>query len=134
MKIFLVALCLTTSLLTARAEQVATPAEASVKSSFSAAKVRNPFWPIGWKKPDAKNPDGVQPGPALTPGAFSLTSITTGGNEHFAILNGKVMQEGQHFGLQIGPTVYEVTLQAIQDGQVVLSFQGEEIVVPLRRH
>jgi hypothetical protein len=134
MKTFLVAFCLTISLVAARAEQIVPPPAANVKSSFDASKARNPFWPIGWKKPDAKNPNGVAPGPALTPASFALTSVTTGGSDRFAILNGKVMQEGQRFGLQVGPQVYEVTVQAIQDGQVILAFQGEEIVVPLRRH
>jgi hypothetical protein len=56
-----------------------------------------------------------------------------GTGQHFAILNGKVMQEGQQFGLKFGNQVCQVTLRTIQDGQVVLVYQDAEIVVPLRR-
>jgi hypothetical protein len=53
--------------------------------------------------------------------------------QRFAILNGKVMQEGQLFGLQFGGQVYNVSLKSIEDGQVVLVYEETEIVVPLRR-
>ncbi|MEO7723913.1 MAG: hypothetical protein ABIU29_04380 [Chthoniobacterales bacterium] len=56
-----------------------------------------------------------------------------GTRTHFAILNGKIMQEGQQFGLQIGNQIYQVTLRSFQDGQVVLLYQDAEIIVPLRR-
>ena len=91
-----------------------------------------PFWPIGWKKPGPKAAT-TGPGPDLTPGSFSLTSVTTGTGPHFAILNGKVMQEGQQFGLQFGNQVYNLTVKSIEDGQVVLAYQDTEIVVPLHR-
>jgi len=44
-----------------------------------------------------------------------------GTGTRFAILNGKIMQEGQQFGLQFGNQVYQVTLRSIEDGQVVLT-------------
>ena len=54
-------------------------------------------------------------------------------DQRFAILNGKAMQEGQQFGLQYGNQVYQITLRSIEDGQVILVYQDNEIVVPLRR-
>ena len=102
------------------------------KSSFDATEARDPFWPIGWKKPGPKSTSG-ETGPAIAPEAFSLTSVTMGSGPHFAILNGKIMQEGQEFGLQLGTQIYQVTLRSIQDGRVILAYQDSEIVVLLRR-
>ena len=131
MKKLLLALCLTSLLLAAaRAKDAATTTiELKNKSSFDAADTRDPFWPIGWKKPGPKTGNG----PALDPGAFSLTSVTIGSGDHFAILNGKIMQEGQQFGLQIGNQIYQVTLRAIEDGRVIVVYQDSEVVVPLHR-
>ena len=134
MKPLLLAFCLTSLLLSvARAGDDVPTIELKQKSIFEAApNDRDPFWPIGWKKPGPKiATTGV--GPELTPSAFSLTSVTMGVGQHFAILNGKAMQEGQQFGLQFGNQVYTVTLRSIEDGQVVLVYQDAEIVVPLRR-
>ncbi|HXA08674.1 MAG TPA: hypothetical protein VNW28_01750 [Chthoniobacterales bacterium] len=133
MKHLLPLLCLTTLLLgTARAEDAVPAVELKQKSNFDAANARDPFWPIGWKRPNPKNPN-TNAGPDLSPDAFALTSVTTGTGGHFAILNGKIIQEGQQFGLQLGAQVYQVTLRSIEDGQVVLVWQENEIVVPLRR-
>jgi len=52
---------------------------------------------------------------------------------HFAIVNGKVMAEGQQFGLQFGNQTYQITLKSIQDGQVILQRRDQEIIVPLKR-
>ncbi len=136
MKTFLIALCLTSLLITARAEEGKAPAVITLKhkSGFDATDVRNPFWPIGWKKPVAAKSSDAEAAPALTPDAFTLTSLATGSGSRFAILNGKVMQEGQVFGLQFGSQVYQVTVKAIQDGQVILSYEGGDVVVLLRRH
>lgn len=131
MKKLLLAFCLASlSLDVARAKDAVTTVELKRKSSFDAADARDPFWPIGWKKPGPKIGGG---GPALAPEAFSLTSVTVGSGNHFAILNGKIMQEGQQFGLQIGNQIYQVTLRAIEDGRVIVVYQDSEIVVPLRR-
>ncbi len=113
-------------------EALPTTIELKQKSHFSATDARDPFWPIGWKKPGPKSPTS-DAGPALSPNSFSLTSVMMGTGQHFAILNGKIMQEGQQFGLQVGNQIYQVTLRAIEDGQVVLLYQDEELVVPLRR-
>jgi len=134
MKSLLLALCLTSLLLSGvRAGEPVTTIELKHKSTFDAApNERDPFWPIGWKKPGPKTAStGV--GPDLTASSFSLTSVTMGLDQRFAILNGKAMQEGQKFGLQFGGQTYEVTLRTIEDGQVILVYQDNEIVVPLRR-
>lgn len=110
--------------------------EVKNKSSFKLnGGSRDPFWPIGFK-PVAKisNTDiDHAVGPEIPPTAFSVSSITLGAGAHFAIINGKIMQEGQQFGLQIGSQTYQITVKAIEDGRVVLSRRDSEIVVPLRR-
>jgi hypothetical protein len=107
------------------------------KSSFKLTNSsRSPFWPIGWK-PTAKiaQTNGDHAGGDVPASAFSVTSITLGSSAaaHFAIINGKIMQEGQQFGLQVGSQLYQITVKAIEDGQVVLSRRDTEIIVPLRR-
>ena len=111
-----------------------TPLEIKNKSSFKMQGGRNPFWPIGWK------PSGVAPGsdaehsasdiPAT---AFLLTSVTIEKGARFAIINGKIIQEGQQFGLQMGTATYQLTLKTVEDGRVILGRRDQEIVVPLRR-
>lgn len=133
MKHLLLAFCLTTLLLgAARAGQSVPPVELNHKSSFDAAEARDPFWPIGWKRPGPKSHTSVA-GPDLSPASFSLTSVTMGAGPRFAILNGKIIQEGQQFGFQFGNQIYQVTLRSIEDGQVVLVYQEAQIIVPLRR-
>ena len=106
------------------------------KSSFNIdAGARNPFWPIGWK-PVARVAGANGAGGAqgeVPPGAFLVTSITLGNPNHFAIINGKTMIEGQQFGLQVGTQVYQVVVKQIEDGRVILGRGDEEIVVSLRR-
>ena len=170
MKYLLLALCLTSLLPGAARAGDSVPAiEVKQKSNFDAANARDPFWPIGWKRPGPKNPN-ANAGPDLSPNAFSLTSVTIGTGAHFAIrvendvlvehvgdavVDGvaeaatganqrlalepqrgaaeRADQEGQQFGLQLGTQVYQVTLRSIEDGQVILVWQDNEIVVPLRR-
>ena len=111
------------------------PVELKNKSSFEMeGNSRNPFWPIGWK-PSAKfaNAGVEQAGPDIPPNAFVVTSITIEQGTKFAIVNGKVMQEGQQFGLQLGNQTYQVTLKAIEDGRVIVSRRDQDIAVPLRR-
>ena len=133
MKKFFLAVCLTTLWFApARAADPPPSIQLNKKSSFDAVDVRDPFWPIGWKKPTQQS-GSSEIGPALTPESFSLTSVTMGAGPHFAILNGKIMQEGQQFGLALNREIYQVTLRTIADGQVILTYQGGEIVVPLRR-
>jgi len=118
-----------------RAEDPA-PIELKNKSSFTMdASGRNPFWPIGWK-PVAKvqnNTTTEHAGPEISPSAFVVTSITVDNGARYAIINGKAMQEGQQFGLQIGNQTYQLTVKAIEDGRVILARRDQEIIVPLRR-
>ena len=113
------------------------PARVAIKnkSSFNLdAGTRNPFSPIGWKATGkvASGSGGTNQG-EVPAGAFVVSTITVDGGTHFAIINGKSMQEGQQFGLQIGTQIYQVVVKRIEDGQVVLTRHDEEIVVPLRR-
>jgi hypothetical protein len=105
------------------------------KSSFKMDNgSRSPFWPIGWKPTAKVAKSGVDhAGPDIPPNAFSVSSITLGAGGHFAIINGKIMGEGQQFGLQLGNQTYQITVKAIEDGRVVLARRDQEIVVPLRR-
>ena len=108
--------------------------ETKNKSSFTLdMRTRNPFWPIGWK-PVAKLADTGDRGGADIPlTAFVVSSITVEKNGRFAIINGKIMGEGQQFGLQLGNQTYQITVKSIQDGKVTLARRDQEITVPLRR-
>lgn len=119
-------------------KQVAAPAPATIElknqSAFSTEEnARNPFWPIGWK-PAAKQSPNEQAGPEVSPAAFRVTSIVLDPTAKFAIVNGKTMEEGQVFGLQIGNQTYQLTVKSIEDGQIVLMRRDQEIIVPLHRH
>jgi hypothetical protein len=106
------------------------------KSAFEMeANGRSPFWPIGWKPAPKLAESGADRGGGaeIPVTAFVISSITIEQGTKFAIVNGKVMQEGQQFGLQVGNQTYQVTLKAIEDGRVVISRRGQEVVVPLRR-
>jgi hypothetical protein len=119
-------------LASARGEQPAA-IELKNKSSFTMeASGRNPFWPIGWK-PVARASTNEHSGPEIQPSAFVVSSITVDKGGRFAIINGKAMQVGQQFGLQLGNQTYQLTVKAIEDGRVILARRDEEIIVPLRR-
>lgn len=121
------------ALSTARSADEPVAIELKNKSSFTMdGSGRNPFWPIGWK-PVARPQTTEHSGPDILPSAFVVSSITLDHGAHFAIINGKVMQEGQQFGLQLGTQTYQLTVKAIQDGQVILARRDQEIIVPLRR-
>jgi hypothetical protein len=112
-----------------------TKLEVKNKSVFNMTpNSRSPFWPIGYK-PTAKisQSQGDESGPEIAPSTFSVSSITLGVGKHFAIINGKIMEEGQQFGLQIGNQTYQITVKTIEDGRVILSRRDSEITVPLRR-
>jgi hypothetical protein len=117
-------------------EENAAPAiELKNKSTFAMdASGRNPFWPIGWKPVVRTQTTTTEhTGPDILPSAFVVSSITLDRGARFAIINGKVMEEGQQFGLQLGNQTYQLTVKAIQDGQVILARRDQEIIVPLRR-
>lgn len=120
-----------------RAEETTMPAsiELKNKSAFNMdPSGRNPFWPIGFK-PVARveNTTTEHTGPDILPSAFAVTSITLDEGARFAIINGKSMQEGQVFGLQLGNQTYQLTIKKIDDGQVILSRRDQVIIIPLRR-
>ena len=96
------------------------------------ASGRNPFWPIGWK-PLAKVSTDAGGGSEIQPAAFVVSSITLDHGARFAIINGKTMQEGQQFGLQLGNQTYQLTVKSIEDGRVILGRRDQEITVLLRR-
>ena len=124
-----------------RAEDApATPPEAPLielkkKSAFTMdASGRNPFWPIGWKPVvRTSTTTSEHTGPDILPSAFVVSSITLDQGARYAIINGKVMAEGQQFGLQLGNQTYQLTVKAIEDGRVILARRDQEIIVPLRR-
>ena len=121
------------TLQSARGEDAAPVIELKNKSAFTMdASGRNPFWPIGWK-PVARVQTTEHSGPDILPSAFVVSSITLDHGARYAIINGKVMEEGQQFGLQLGNQTYQLSVKAIQDGQVVLARRDQEIIVPLRR-
>jgi hypothetical protein len=112
--------------------------ETKNKSSFEfEVSSRNPFWPINWKPTAQVTSTGGERdagGTDIPATAFNLTSITIERGTRFAIINGRIMEEGQQFGLQLGTHTYQITLRSIQDGRVVLERRNtQEIVVPLRR-
>jgi hypothetical protein len=109
-------------------------AETKNKSSFTLdTKTRNPFWPIGWK-PVAKLADtGDRGGADIPVTAFVVSSITMEKSGRLAIINGKIMGEGQQFGLQLGNQTFQITVKSIQDGKVTLARRDQEITVQLRR-
>ena len=126
------------SILTAISVRADEPAKIELKnkSSFRMdANTRNPFWPIGWK-PAAKLSSGggaTDQSGDIPASAFVVSSITLDQATHFAIINGKIMQEGQQFALVLGSQTYQIVLKKIEDGRVVLGRHDEEIIVPLRR-
>ena len=124
----------TLSLVCIRAED-APAIELKKKSSFTMdGGGRNPFWPIGWKPVvHTQTSTSEHSGPDISPTAFVVSSITLDQGAHFAIINGKAMQEGQQFGLQLGNQTYQLTVKSIEDGRVVLSRRDQEIIIPLRR-
>ena len=106
------------------------------KSSFTMENnSRDPFWPIGWK-PSGRlaEPGAMEKGASdISASAFVVSSITLGKTSRFAIVNGKIMAEGQQFGLQVGGQTYQITLRSILDGKVIFARRDQELVVPLRR-
>ncbi len=119
----------------AAAEEAPPTLELKNKSSFGLDEnTRNPFWPIGWR-PTAKvtNNTSDTVGSDILPTSFVVSSITVDKGGRFAIINGRAMNEGQVFGLQLGNQTYQITVKAIHDGEVILLRRDQEIAVPLRR-
>lgn len=109
------------------------PIELKNKSVFAIeGSGRNPFWPIGWK-PMSKITNTQHVAGDVQASSFVVSSIAFDTGGRFAIINGKIMQAGQQFGLQVGSQTYQITVKAIEDGRVILGRRDEEIIVPLRR-
>ena len=103
------------------------------KSSFTMeGNSRNPFWPIGWK-PALRSGSDDHVDPRVPASAFLVSSIAMQDEQHFAIINGQIMQEGQEFGLQMSGQTYRLKVKSIEDGKVILAQRDQEIVVVLRR-
>jgi hypothetical protein len=112
--------------------------EVANKSSFELdANSRNPFWPINFKPTGQVTRDlssEQDAGTDIPVTAFTVSSITIERTARFAIINGRIMEEGQQFGLQMGTHTYLITLRSVQDGRVILERRKtQEMVVPLRR-
>ena len=104
------------------------------KSTFNMdAGTRSPFWPISWKPAGKVAGSGGTDQGEVPASAFLVSTITLDGTTRFAIINGKSMQEGTKFGLQIGTQIYQVMVKQIEDGRVILARHDQEIIVPLRR-
>jgi hypothetical protein len=115
------------------------PAIETKNKSFFEFEVtsRNPFWPIGWvptAQVTGRSAERDAGGTDIPITAFNLTSITLDGGTRFAIINGRIMEEGQQFGFQLGTHTYQITVRSIQDGRVVLERRrNQQIVITLRR-
>ncbi len=92
----------------------------------------NPFWPIGWSKTAVATSTSTAPAPLVKPGDFVVTSILLN-QPPIAVINGKEMVEGEVVAMNFGGQKVNVQLTAVQDGQVILRYQDQNLVVPLRR-
>ncbi|HEX4083947.1 MAG TPA: hypothetical protein VHY22_03470 [Chthoniobacteraceae bacterium] len=101
------------------------------KSVFTGAvNDHNPFWPIGWVKINESESDAAPIVPHI--GDFTVTSILL--NEPpLAVINGKEMAEGEIASIPISTGSVTVQLLAVQDGRVILRWENQNLVVPLRR-
>ena len=106
------------------------------KSSFEMDEnSRNPFWPIGWKpaaKMTATRQRHRRPrnSPQRFPRQLHHRRYQADASPSSTAAS---CTEGQQFGLQMGNQTYQITVKAIQDGQVILLRRDQEIAVPLRR-
>ena len=104
------------------------------RSSFAVVKdAHNPFWPLGWTKTveSATSPAAPMAG-SLRPENFEVTSILLN-DPPMAVVNGKAMAEGELIALVVGNQKIVVQLAAVQDGRIVIRYQNQNIVVPMRR-
>jgi hypothetical protein len=99
------------------------------RSVFTMATARNPFLPIGWKKPEPI-PVGVSPSvvPQVSdaffkPEKFVVTSISIG-ILPLALINGKPYGEGDLILVSEG---INVQVAAIRDGRVTLRYRDKTI-------
>lgn len=114
------------------------PYELKNRSSFRTdADARIPFWPIGWKRPVMKA-DGTTDAPRkatkfeIEPDSFSVTSVLLG-NPALATINGRSFEEGEILPVMHGTERLRVVLRAIRDGGITLEYEGQQILVPMKR-
>lgn len=106
--------------------------EPTRKSEFAATGTeRDPFWPIGWTKPETGAGDVPAP-ETLHATDFSVTSILLN-QPAIAVVNGREMAEGEVAAFIVGGQQVYVQLAAVLDGRVILRWQGKNLVVPLHR-
>jgi hypothetical protein len=102
------------------------------------AEMRVPFWPIGYKKPNAAASRGGEVAEAapvrvqLQASQFKLTSILLG-NLPLATINGRSFAEGELLPVVYGGERLRVAVRAIRDGGVWLDHEGAVLFVPLNR-
>ncbi len=109
------------------------------RSAFRASDdARIPFWPIGFQRPKIKS-DGTAAARVvvaskihLEPEYFSVTSILLG-NPALATINGRSFEEGEILPVIFGTERLRVVVRAIRDGGVNLEYDGQQVVVPLKR-
>ena len=96
--------------------------------------MRNPFWPVGWRKAGTLGPSGTgasAPAPVISikPELFSVSSISTGAIP-IAVINGKMYGEGELIpfaGGGLKPSTAQVF--SIKDGQVTLRFEKQTVTI-----
>ena len=108
------------------------------RSSFHIeGDARIPFWPIGFQRPKIKSDGTLAPVVKaskiqLEPEHFSVTSILLG-NPALATINGRSFEEGELLPVIYGTERLRVVVRAIRDGGVTLEYEGQHILVPMRR-
>jgi len=99
---------------------------------------RVPFWPVGWSKqkqvaiavaataPEVKETFDIK--------SLQVTSIllSSGTTSSLALINGRSYAEGEFLRMPKGART-RVRVGRINDGAVVLEYENQKIVVPLRR-
>lgn len=103
----------------------------------TAGAEHDPFWPIGWHKPNASEPSSSTSAPVRNVVEFRtdgivVTSILLG-NPPLAVINGKGYAEGELMAQEFAGQTITVQIAAIQDGAVVLRYQDKNYTVLLRR-
>lgn len=109
------------------------------RSAFhSGDDVRIPFWPIGFQRPKITSAGGSASSAVaaskihLEPEQFSVTSILLG-NPALATINGRSFEEGEVLPVMYGTERLRVVVRAIRDGGVNLEYEGQHVLVALKR-
>lgn len=105
-------------------------------SSFdSKALERDPFTPIGWKKPvevtSVATVGPVKQGPEIGPDSFVVSSISVD-RIPLAVINGKPYGEGEWISITADNRPMKLQILSIRDGIVSLRFQDKVIKCPIR--